>query len=112
MAVYGFGRENAANLLKVARREGLGRRREGGASYPEILPGLAIYVGKTTVAHNKGAAQPVSRYYSDVVVDGTGDLVDTTEDDTVFNLFADVATGKWCIYVAIGITYWMIAAEC
>jgi hypothetical protein len=63
-----------------------------------------IYRGVTDAAIAKGASGTVSRY--------TAAGVDTTTNDTVTNLFADVAISMKVIYVKIETTFFMIAAEC
>jgi hypothetical protein len=63
-----------------------------------------IYRGVTDAAIAKGASGTVSRY--------SAAGVDTTINDTVTNLFADVAISKKVIYGKIESTFFMVAAEC
>ena len=118
MSVYGFGRELASNLVKVGRREGLRSRGSSSLGYPDFLSWLIeLHVGKTDSAINKSAAGTVSRWQPTTAVgsdqvDAVGDLEDSTENDTVMNLFANVGSGKWVIYIRVWYSFFMIAAEC
>lgn len=112
LAVYGFGKEAAGSLLRLARREGLKGDDGSGVGYANPIGSLILFVGKTDAAINKNAAGTVSRYFSTAAVTSSASLTDTTDNDTVCNIFANVGSGKFCIYVAVGPTLFMIAAEC
>jgi len=106
--LYGFNKEHARILKRVARREGLRAVVGTRVRYPQPLPDeLVVYLGKTDAAITKSNSGNVSRWK---VVDGVES--DTGETDVVKNKFANVAITKWCAYVSIGGTFYMIAAEC
>lgn len=67
-----------------------------------------LNIGKTTVAHDKGATQDVRLYYPN----DYGAEVDSGVDVQVKNLFADVPTGAWVAYSGAQGVFYMIAAEC
>ena len=118
MSVYGFGQQPAGQLMKVARREGLRPRGSSWLGYPDILSWIIeVHVGKTDSAINKGASGTVSRWQPKAAtgtnqVTATTDMEDSTDNDTVFNLFANVGSGKWVIYLRVWYSYFMISAEC
>lgn len=74
-----------------------------------ILQALPIRLGKTTTSHTKGSTNTVNVYWGTTKGSETWDSVETI---SVYNRFADVATGKWCICLWLIGGWEMIAAEC
>lgn len=74
---------------------------------PEVRPGQfnGIYRGVTDGAITKGSSGTVSRYTP-------GTTTDSGTNDTVFNDFANVGSGKKVAYAMDGANLYMIAAEC
>jgi hypothetical protein len=92
-------------FVAVAQDEWCFLTREMGTYIVNPVSGsTAIYRGVTDAAIAKGASGTVSRY--------SAAGVDTTINDTVTNLFADVAISKKVIYGKIETTFFMVAAEC
>lgn len=60
MALYGFGKENASQLLKVARREGQRSRFAVSLGYPEFLDATTPLLGKADASVTGGASVTVS----------------------------------------------------
>jgi hypothetical protein len=89
----------AVNYVERLPRNKPGNRRR------HVTGGLAIHLGKTDAAINKGSSGTVSRYEG-------GSETDTGINDTVKNRFGNVGSGKWVAYVLIDTAYYLIAAEC
>lgn len=64
-----------------------------------------FYLGKTSVAINKGSSGSVDRWTGDT-------LSDSGFNDTVFNQFGNIGSGKWVAYVGYQGKFYAIAAEC
>jgi hypothetical protein len=69
------------------------------------MDAIALHRGVTDAAINKGASGTVSRYEP-------GTTTDSGENDTVFNDWSNVGSGKKVAYMQSGANYYMIAAEC
>jgi hypothetical protein len=116
--LFGFGRENASQLAKVARREGQRARGKSSVGFPDFLGWfIEVHTGKTDAAHNKSASGTISRWVPKAAtgtaqVTATTDLEDSGTDDTAFNLFANVGSGKWVIYIRVFYSFYIISAEC
>ena len=69
--------------------------------------GATIKVGKTDAAHNKGASGTIS------IWSGTlGSETDSGVNETAWNKFGNVASGKWVAIANNGNGYYIISAEC
>lgn len=116
--LFGFGRDHASQLVKVARREGQKPRGSVASDLPDFLSlFIEVHTGKTDSTLNKGNAGTISRWVPKAAtgseqVDATGDLEDSTLNDTAMNLFANIGSGKWVIYIRVFYSFYVIAAEC
>ncbi|HEY2250901.1 MAG TPA: hypothetical protein VGH74_07555 [Planctomycetaceae bacterium] len=74
-----------------------------------ILQALPIRLGKTTTSHTKGSTHDVNVYWGTTKGSETWDSVETI---SVYNRFANVASGKWvfCIWLLGG--WEVFVAEC
>lgn len=72
------------------------------------LPSVPVFRGKTDASIAKAASGTVSRWSGT----SSAGLTDTGENDTVYNAYGNVGSGKWVGYVAYPWGFEMIAAEC
>jgi len=116
--LFGFGREHATNLTKVARREGQRSRAANSIGFPDFIGWfIEVHTGKTDASHAKSASGTISRWVPTAAigtaqVTSTSHLEDSTLNDTAFNLFANIGSGKWVIYIRVFYSFYIISAEC
>ena len=68
--------------------------------------GAEVHIGKTDAPITKGNSGAVSRYTGAATSEA-----ETTTTDTVKTKFANVAADKWCAYIKIDGTYYMLETE-
>jgi hypothetical protein len=105
--MFGFSAADVARISGAVNYVERMPRNRSGNCRRHVSGGFAVLIGKTNVAINKGSSGAVSRYEG-----STSTETDSGIDDTCKNLFANVASGKWVAYVAIGSAYYLIAGEC
>lgn len=104
--IYGFNREHATILKRVARREGLKSRTGAKISYPKPMPDDVYFaIGKPDANIAKGASGTVSIWEDDSSAD-SGDNV------TAKALGAAVTSAKWVTVWKLGTTYYVAPWEC
>ena len=105
--LHGFDEDGVKRVIHAVRR--IERSPLNTAEIPASLVGARqpTFIGKTDAAFNKGTSGVVS------IWSGTpGSETDTTYNLTAWNLFANVAIGKWVALAHNGSGWYLIAAEC
>lgn len=67
----------------------------------------AVKLGKTDASHAKGASGTISIWSGDA-----GSETDTGDDETAWNKFANVTSGKWVLITEVNGQWYLTSAEC